>query len=257
MTRENYMLIADRIEQIKPLLKPEGITRSAIAKAIGVSARSAMNRIMGLTVESGAAFETFARVSKTMKTPEMIYFPTAADRDAFREAYERDKGARDKARQAKRSRESYERSTRGRLANERKEARLAARAEREAKAAKEAAEAAQRRAIAAAGREQAKMQARLEREAKDAATQRTKTETTKTQKRLKVETAKAGRLVFKRGTDVAKPKKPTFAELPATNPNGVVPTVIQHHRRGRFEPDLAPSIISSRECRPWAEAVAA
>jgi len=241
MPRDNYMRIDDRIAQIKPLLKPEGTTRKAISDAIGVHTRSALSRIMDLTVAKGAAFATFARVSTTMKTAEMVYFPTAADRDAFRAAYDAGKPERDKARQQRRSRESYERHC-GKIAAQRK-------AEREAASA-------QREALKAAERELANQRKRLDREARAAEKARAKVEAKKQQNRLKAETKAAGRLVFKAGTEVARSKKPTFAELPVLNPNGVEPKKIPSNLRDRFAAETAPSVISSNDCREWAKAAA-
>jgi hypothetical protein len=87
-------------------------------------------------------------------------------------------------------------------------------------------------------------------------TKREQTEAKKQQTRLKAETKAAGALVFKPGTEVARPKRPTFADLPAQNPNGVEPVKLLSSLRGRFETEQAPSVISSNDCREWARAVA-
>lgn len=87
MTRIRFSTAA-RVQQVLAVLKPEGITTAQIAALIGVTAASRMSQLMAAAVETGHAFFTFSRVSDTMKTPERVYFPTAADRDRFRAAYD-------------------------------------------------------------------------------------------------------------------------------------------------------------------------
>ena len=96
-----------------------------------------------------------------------------------------------------------------------------------------------------------------EQDAKEAKQQRDKAEKRKTQTRLKKETKAAGSLVFKTGTDIARPKKVPWSEMPVQNPNGVEPTKYESQLQDRFAVKVAPSVVSSRECRPWAQAVAA
>jgi len=247
----NYMPTAERIEQIKPMLKPTGTTRKAIAEAISIKTKSAMNRIMGLAVASGAAFQVFARVSTTMLTPEMVYFPTAADRDAFVERYTLQKAEREKARQAKRSRASYERH-RGTIAAKRSAERKAAREQRD----RELAEA---KALRAAEREITRQRERLEREAKVAEKAREMVEAKKQKARLRVLTKAAGRMSKIKGTATppAPPKPKGPAHIVGELDLSRAKVTVAPPPRDRWAVGSVSSVVDSRECRPWAEKVAA
>lgn len=265
MTRIRFSTEA-RVEQVQALLKPEGTTTRQIADALGIKTAARTSIILAAAGRAGVAFRTFARVSDEFKTPEQVYFPTAADRDAFRAAYDAKMIARRKEREATRGRAKYERrrdverAVRAALREEAKELReanaIAARLQREAERSKQAAE----RLNRISERERAKLRARLDREAAAAAKAREKAEALKTKQRLKAETRAAGLLAKPKAGAVAapvvvKPKGPAFLSGPADESQAKrisLPTP-----PGRFAVTEAPSVISSRECRKWAEEVAA
>lgn len=284
MTRIRFSTAA-RVEQVAAVLTPAGVTTAQIAEALGIKTDSRMSLIMKAAVAAGAAFGTFARVSQDKQTPEMVYFPTAADRDTFRAAYEvwREQRAKerrsgtDRARyQRNRGKEIARRSAARKEARELREAnRLAAemvrkaereqrQAQRQAKAAEKAealAQAQQRRLeaeIRRAEAEQRKERARLNREAAAAQKQRAMAEAKKTKDRLKAETRAAGALVFKGGTDVQKvqkPRGPAFIDGPLDLTNAKVK--VYETAPTRYAVVDAPRAISSNECRAWARAAAA
>jgi hypothetical protein len=167
VTRTRYS-IEDRIAQVAKLLTPAGITTTQIAAALGITTCARTSIILVAAIEAGQAFRTFARVSETKKTPEMVYFPTEADRDRFREAYDIDIKARAKAREARLSRAGYLRNRSPEIAA-RGAKRAAARALRDAE---KAVTASMKEALKLAGAELSKQSKRLAREGKAAERQR-------------------------------------------------------------------------------------
>jgi hypothetical protein len=257
--RDNYMFIDDRIEQIRPLLKPEGTPRNAIAAAIGIKTKSCMARIMQIAVAKGEAFLAVARVSQTMKTAETVYFPTADARDAFKRSYDEARAAKHKERQAKRSRDSYLRH-RGSEVAKRRAAEAADQRAAQHAGQGQASQRSDSTAMKAAEREQAKRRARLEREAKAAANQREKAEAKKLKDRLKAETKAAGQLAKLKVTAVAAPRV-VVPKGPAHIAGELDMSRAKITRAptppDRFTVTQAPSVVSSVQCRKWAEAVAA
>lgn len=252
MTRARFSTEA-RMDQVAAVLTPTGITMAEIADALGIQGNSWISVVMSRAVKAGVAFRGQARVSDGIKSPEVVFFPSAESRDSFmsaylerqkekRQAYWRDKAFRRKGRD--RSAEIAKRSAKRAEAAEQREANAIARA-------------LERRRIAIAEREQRNLRARLEREAKAAAKQREKAQAKKTKTRLKALTKAAGALVFKKGTETAaaKPKGPAFIA-------GELDMSRAKITRGPDLPDrwavskVVP-VVSSSECRPWAEAVAA
>lgn len=252
MTRIRFSTQA-RIEQIAAVLLPSGVTTAQIGAALQLSAAAWLSKVLTAAVNSGHAFRCTARVSESMKSPENVYFPTAESRDAFMAAYQVGQMAKRKAYWRERA---FKRQGRDRTAEIAK--RSAQRKERrEQEEANAVAAALNRRSLSVAEAEQRKERARLDREAKAAKKSRAKAEAKKTQQRLKAQTRAAGALVFKSGTESPKPKKLAFSEMPALNPNNVQPKVIPCQLRDRFATTEAPSVVSSRECRRWAEVAAA
>lgn len=252
MTRP-YTNADERRRQALALLR-DGITIAELRDGMGYASNENATRVMETLVYAGQAFSARSKcIDDESPHPwTTFYFTTAEARDAFLKAKDEAIKARIKARKkatAKRMPYYVKRTSE----------RAATRDEQEkARAEKLAAERAQREAMKLAEREQRKERQRLDREAKAAEKQREKAEAKKLKTRLKAETKAAGRLVFKGGTDSPKPKKPAFADLPVVNPNGVKPVVIESKLRDRFAVDgKVPSVISSRECRPWAEVAAA
>ena len=251
MTR-NYLTADERRQQALALLR-DGISINELRDAMGYSKQENATRVMDTLVYAGQAFSARSKVAPESggRAWTTLYFRTAEARDAHVAMKDHAIAERKKARK---------KATACRMPYyiKRNAERKAARADRvKAAAEKKAAEKAQRDALKLAEAEQRKQRARLDREAKAAAKQREKAEAKKTQARLKAETKAAGKLEFKAGTTVANAKKPAWADIPVNNPNNIEPTKYESKLRDRFAPAEAAPIISSRECRPWAQAVAA
>lgn len=262
MTRQRLSTAA-RVDQVAAILAPDGVTTAQIAGAIGISTESRISAVLKEAVAAGRAFRTTARVSKTMSQPEAVYFPTAESRDAFAAAYLVNKRERRKAADRERA---FTRRGRDRTAEIAK--RAAKRAEaRELREANAIAKAIQKRAqqveldqraIRLGEAEQRKERKRLDREAAAAAKAREKAEAVKTKKRLQAETREAGILAKVRGTAtlaVAKPKGPAHivGELDLSRAK----VTVAPRPPERFAANDVPSVVSSAQCRKWAEAVAA
>lgn len=268
MTRIHFSTAA-RVEQVSAVLAPKGITTIQIANALGVKSASRMSLILKAAVDAGVAFGTFARVSEDKQTPEMVYFPTAADRDTFRAVYEVEIVKRRKERQSRKARSKYLRNRSKEIAKRsamRKEARelreanaIAEAIARRARQQEQAAAQEQARVLRRAEAEQRKERARLDREAQAAAKQREKAEAATKRKRLQAETRQAGLMAkvkaAKPAPVVIKPRGPAFIEGPADESNAK--KFKADTPPDRFAVEKAPSVISSSQCRPWAEAVAA
>ena len=250
MTRAAYIHATERREHARQLLKPEGVTLQQIATAMGYANVSNASNIMSTLEFAGLAFKCRAKIKTDMRpqASETIYFPTQADLDAFNAAHREAKRLQDIARKkSKGYRTEY-------YAKRNEQRRLA----RQARVQAAYAEKAQREALKLAEAEQRKQRARLEREAKAAAKDREKREAESQRRALKAMTKAAGKLGKQKGTASpapAKPRGPAFVggELDLSRAR----ITIAPKPRSRYEVESAPSVISSRECRAWAQAAAA
>lgn len=212
MTRIRFSTAA-RVQQTIAVLTPKGVTTAQISAHLGVKGASRMSQVMAAAVKAGLAFFTFARVSTTMKTPERVYFPTAADRDAFRAAYDAQMAERER----QRLRARYERKRSPEVAMRAAE-RDAARQQREMALANQRV-ARQAQASQKSESQQQVKQQREQRQRAAEAARVAKAERAATAKREKAETAElvakvtrkatAARFVpVRHGTD--SPKKPSL-----------------------------------------------
>ncbi|MGQ3051077.1 MAG: hypothetical protein ACT6S0_04770 [Roseateles sp.] len=256
MTRVRFS-IAARVEQVRAVLRPHGITQAEIGAALAVNATSRMVKILHAAVAAGAAFSTRARVSSVIKVPEMVFFPTAADRDAFRAVYDVEMAARKKARDVERAQKKYLRNRSAEVAK-RSAARAEAREQREANAIAAAIARRDKLCLALAEAEQRQQRARLNQEAREAKKDRAKVEVNKTVRRLKVETKAVAETPMKKGTTVAAgPNSRGPAHLDGELDLSQAKITRAPTPPGRYDVDNAPRVVSSGGCRKWAEAVAA
>lgn len=239
----------EKQDRIVHMLTAEGMPVRRIVAALGCNVSNVRATVSSLAAQ-GRIFTARACTSEA-KLHEVWAFPTAADRDRFAE----ERRLASALHVIEYRKAQAEKRKKARHAEGRSRSAMAIAAE--AREAQKAVARAQAAAMRLAEAEQRKERARLDREAKEAAKQREKAEAKKTQQLLKVETKAAGALVFKKGTDVATPKKPAWADIPVNNPNGIEPTRYESNFRDRFAPAVVPSVVNSRECRSWAEAVAA
>ena len=254
MTRP-YISAEERRKHALAVLR-DGISLAEVRDALGYAHNENAHRIMDALVYAGQAFPARAKVDPAGGGHAWTtrYFLTAEARDAFVAAKDAAIAERKRARKkvTNASAPYYEK---------RKAARKAARAERvQARAAEQAAARAQREALKLAEAEQRKAKARLAREAAEALKKREKAEAKKTTTRLKAETKAAGKIAKPRGTAVAAPSVATpkgpahiVGELDLSRAKVTrAPTPPD-----RWAAKQAAPVISSNECRPWAEAVAA
>lgn len=231
-----------RVQEVAAALGPQGAGVQEISEAIGVQNPSRLSIILTTAVKAGVVFQA-------LKERHRIYFKTAEQRDALVEA--------EKARKLERLRAHW-RIQGGRKKRNRQAEIEARAARRNAERERREQEAAQRKAMKVAEAEIAKQRRRLEREAEQADKLRAKAEAKKTKQRLRAETKAAGLLKFKPGTDSPKPQKPAWAAMPAHNPNNIQPVILESNLNGRFAANgPVPSVVNSRECRSWVEAIAA
>lgn len=255
-----YLSADERRQQALAVLR-DGITITEIRDAMGYSKSENATRVMDVLVYAGQAFSARSKTHPDTGSKEWTtrYFLTAKARDEHVAAKDEAIAARRKARkQTTASRMPYyiKRNAERKAARaERMQAREAERrAQREAKE-RAAAEA---KALRAAEAEQRKLRARLDREAAEAQKERDKAEAKKTKLRLKAETAQAGQLVFKKGTErpaAAKPKGPAFIDGEMDLSKAKITRAPDMPER--WATAKVSSVVDSRECRAWAGAIAA
>ena len=234
--------LPERIRQALTLLKPEGSWTRDLSSAMGIP-DARLYIVMTAAIAEGKAVMFKAGRN-------VVYFPTLADANAFEARFVVEEAARLRERKRIENRKRQERHGPMLSIKRRERRQRAALAKQQ--------ELAQQRAIAAAERELAKQRARLERETALARKQREKAEAKSQQKALKEETRRLGKLAKLKGTASPAPDKvrgPAHLEGELDLSRAKITRLPAPPER--FAPTFAASVVSSRDCRSWAEAVAA
>jgi hypothetical protein len=253
-----YALGAEARANIVTICKAGGRPIADLAALLGAHVNNVRSVVARMSCD-GDLF-TCRVCAEGRQTHEVWVFSDMSARDAFHAQCERRSAQlqrrcqaeyreRNKALHAERARRARAQAAAARA--EQKAQELAAKLE-QAIAQKHAAD------IRRAERELARQKARQQREHAAAEKDRQRKAAKAAQLRLKAETKAAGMLGKPKGTASPAPAKvrgPAFVagELDLSRARITkAPTP-----RGRYEVDAAPSVISSRECRAWAEAAAA
>lgn len=263
MTRP-YLSAEERRRQALSFLTTEGVPLNQLRDAMGYRSAENAAKIMAQLIFAGMAFSCRSRVNPNSHGWDTVYFSTEESRDAYVAA--RRAQMLEKARQRKRDtayrlpyylkrneQRKIARAEKAKLREERKAREAQEKAEQKARMKAEA------KALRAAEAELRKQRQRLDREAKAAEKQREKAQAKSQAARLRAQTRAASQLAKVRGTSTPAPVKPSGpAHLAGP---AIVPADVKVTRYptppDRFAVLKAPSVVSSRECRAWAEAAAA